>query len=117
MKLFTKRPQRNRRWLMLGGAIVLGIVATGLSHKMPHDQRVQFAAQVRAAHRMISVLIARQELARSAQTQPAVAAMPAVDAAMCLWSCEFPVPVANVALVTMRWDLPRARSLHRIRIA
>jgi len=117
MKFFTKRPQRNRRWLMLGGAILLGVVATGLSHKMQHDQRVQFAAQVRAAHRMISVLVAKQELARGAQMEPAVAATPAVGAAICLWSCELSIPVANVPLVTMRRCLLRARSLHRTRIA
>ena len=28
MKISLKRPQLNRRWLMLGGAIFLGIVAT-----------------------------------------------------------------------------------------
>ena len=112
MKFSTKCPQRNRKWLMLGGAIVLGIVATSLSHKMLRDHMVQLDAQVRAAHRMISALVARQELARGAQMEPVVAATPA-SGAICLWSCQ----LSNVPLVTMRRCALRARSLHRTRIA
>jgi hypothetical protein len=82
MKFALKRPQLNRRWLMLGGAIVLGIVATGLNQRAPHDRMAQLNVQVRAVNRMVSAVAARRDLARSAQVQPAV------SAAICLWSLQ-----------------------------
>ena len=70
MKFAFKRPQLNRNWLMLGGAIALGIVATGLSHKMLQDHMAQIDAQARAAHKMVSVVVAKQDLPRGSQIQP-----------------------------------------------
>jgi hypothetical protein len=108
---FAKHPQLNRKWLMLGGAIVLGMVATGLGQKALHDRMAQLDVQVRAVNRMVSAVVARRDLARSAQIQPAV------SATICLWSLQLSVPVANMPLVTMRQDSLRTRSFHRTRIA
>lgn len=116
MKSAQMRPQVNRKWLMLGGTILLGMVATGLSQKAPHDRMTQLDVQVRAVNRMVSAVVARRDLARDAQTQPAVVVTRETPA-ICLWSLRLPVPAANMPLVTMRRYLLPARSLHRTRIA
>jgi hypothetical protein len=116
MKSALMRPQMNRRWLMLGGSILLGMVATGLSQKALHDRTSQLDVQVRAVNRMVSAVVARRELVRDAQTQPAVVVSHEI-LATCLWSLRLPVPAANMPLVTMRRYLLPARSLHRTRIA
>jgi hypothetical protein len=67
MKHVLKCSRRNRSWLALGCAIALGIVATGLNPKLPHEHLTQLAAQVRAAYRLVSVVAAKKELARSAR--------------------------------------------------
>ena len=72
MKLALNRSQINRSWLALGGAVALGIVATGLNPKLPHEHQTQLAAQVRAAYRLVSVVAAKKVLARSAEIRPAV---------------------------------------------
>ena len=72
MKLALNCSQKNRSWLTLGCAIALGIVATGLNPKLPHEHQTQLAAQVRAAYRLVSVVAAKKDLARSAEIRPAV---------------------------------------------
>jgi hypothetical protein len=113
-----KRPQLNCRWLTLGGVIILGTVATGLNQKALNDRMARLDVQVRAVNRMVSAVVAKQELARGAQTQRAVVATRGISSAtICLWSCQLAVPIANMPLVTMRPYSLRARSLHRTRIA
>jgi hypothetical protein len=87
MKISLKRPQLNRRWLMLGGAIFLGIVATGMSHR-GHDRMAQLDVQVRAVNRMVSAVVARRDLACNTQIQPAVVVTRPVGVAICLWSFQ-----------------------------
>src|SRR5882762_3525377 len=70
MKLGLKRPQLNRNWLMLGGAIALGIVATVLSHKMLQDHMKEIDARARAANKAVAVVVPKQDLPRGAQIQP-----------------------------------------------
>jgi hypothetical protein len=72
MKLALNCSQRNRRWLTLVSAIALGIVATGLNPKLPHEHRTQLAAQVRAAYRLVSVVASKKDLAHSADIRPAL---------------------------------------------
>ncbi len=72
MKLALNCSQKNRSWLTLGCAIALGIVATGLNPKLPHEHQTQLAAQVRAAYRLVSLVAAKKDLARSAEIRPAV---------------------------------------------
>jgi pilus assembly protein CpaB len=69
MKLAVKFPRMNRSWLMLVGAIALGIVAMGLSHKMLKDRMNQIEA---AAHsqKMVTVVVAKQDLPRGAHIDP-----------------------------------------------
>lgn len=92
MKFALKRPQLNRRWMMLGGAVVLGIVATGLNQGEPHDRMAQLNVQVRAVNRMVSAVAAMRDLARSAEDQPAA------SAAICLWSLQLSVPSSTCPL-------------------
>jgi len=70
MKLAVKLPQLNRSWLMLVGAVALGIVAYGLSHKMLNDHMRQLDAAARGAHRMVAVVVAKQDLPRGAHIDP-----------------------------------------------
>ena len=69
MKYLPRRLRLNRSWLVLGGAIVLGFVATALNHKTQADLRVQLDAQVRAAYRMITVVLAKKALSSAAQVE------------------------------------------------
>ena len=70
MKRALKLPQLNRSWLMLAGAIALGLVATGLSHKAFKDHMAQIDAAARGAHRMVAVVVAKQDLPRGAHIEP-----------------------------------------------
>jgi pilus assembly protein CpaB len=67
MKLALKLPQFNRNWLMLLGAIALGVVATGLSHKVLKDHMAAIDAEAAAAHKMIPVVVALRDLPRGAR--------------------------------------------------
>ena len=71
MNFAFKGPQLNHNWLMLGGAIALGVVATFLSHKMLQDHIAQLDAQERNRHKLVSVVVAKQDLPRTAQILPA----------------------------------------------
>jgi pilus assembly protein CpaB len=73
-------PELNRNWLMLGGAIALGVVATLLSHKMLKDHMAQLDAQERAAHQMVTVVVAKEDLPRGAKIQPVVFALRKIPA-------------------------------------
>jgi hypothetical protein len=88
MKISLKRPQLNRRWLMLGGAVFLGIVATGMSQKVLHDRMAQLDVQVRAVNRMVWAVAARRDLACGTQIQPVVVLTRAVGVAIGLWSSQ-----------------------------
>jgi pilus assembly protein CpaB len=70
MKFPITTPNLNRNWLMLVGAIALGIVATGLSYKFLRDRTAEIEAQARGAHRMVTVVVAKQDLPRGAAIQP-----------------------------------------------
>jgi pilus assembly protein CpaB len=59
-----KLPKMNRGWLMLLGAIALGLVASGLSHKLLKDHMAQLDAAARGHHKMVTVVIAKADLPR-----------------------------------------------------
>ena len=64
MDLIAKLPSINRNWVMLGGAIVLGLAAMGLSHKLIGDRMAQIDAAARAQHTMVRVVVANRDLER-----------------------------------------------------
>jgi pilus assembly protein CpaB len=66
MKLALRLPQLNRSWLMLTGAIALGILATGLSHKYLKDMRGQLEAEARGSQKLVTVVVAKEDLPRGA---------------------------------------------------
>jgi pilus assembly protein CpaB len=70
MKLALKFPQFNRSWIMLGGAVLLGGAALALSHKLLHDRMAQIDAEARAAHKMITVVVAKRNVARGEPIGP-----------------------------------------------
>ncbi|SPE25129.1 putative Flp pilus assembly protein CpaB [Burkholderiales bacterium] len=70
MKFALKFPQMNRNWLMLGGAIALGVVAMALSHKLLHDRMAQIDEQARTAHTMVKVVVASRDVARGEAIGP-----------------------------------------------
>jgi pilus assembly protein CpaB len=72
MKFALKCPQLNRNWLMLGGAIVLGIIATGLSQRVLHNHMVEIDEHERSLHKMITVVVAKKDLQRGELIQPSV---------------------------------------------
>jgi pilus assembly protein CpaB len=80
MKFALKRPQLNRNWLMLGGAIVLGIIATVLSQRVLKDHMAQIDERERRLHKPVSVVVAKQDLPRGTQIQPAMFALRNVPA-------------------------------------
>jgi pilus assembly protein CpaB len=80
MKFALRLPKLNRSWLMLAGAIVLGLVATGLSHKLLKDYMVNIDAKEAAAHKMITVVVAKQDLPRGTQIQQGLFALRKVPA-------------------------------------
>ena len=108
MKFALRRPQPTHSWLALGGAIVLGLSATGLNHNTSQDQLAQLDVQVRAAYRMVSALVAKKDLARSAQIPPTAFTQP-----VWLWSLLPAAPAADMPLVTIPSSVLRAPSLHR----
>lgn len=69
MKFAMKLPQVNRNWLMLGGAIALGLVATALSHKLLKDHMDALDARESSAHRMVNVVVPKRDLPRGAPIQ------------------------------------------------
>jgi len=71
MKLPFQIPTLNRNWLMLAGAIALGLVATGLSYKYLRDKAAAIEAEARGAHKMVTVVVAKQDLPRGARIQSA----------------------------------------------
>jgi hypothetical protein len=90
MKTPARSPRPNRSWLTLGSVIALGMVAAALNHTtLQTDHLVQFGAQVRAARKLVLVLVDNKDLARLA-------------AATCLWSHELTVSAADMPLVTIR---------------
>lgn len=60
----------NRNWLMLAGAIALGVVAMGLSHKMLSDRMAQIDREARAREKMVRVVVAKHDLVRGARISP-----------------------------------------------
>lgn len=80
MKLAFKAPALNRNWLMLGGAIALGIVATFLSNKLLKDHMASLDAQVRGAHKMMSVVVAKRDLPKGTPIQPGEFALRSIPA-------------------------------------
>jgi hypothetical protein len=85
----AKRPMPNHSWLALGAMIALGMVATALNHAaLQTDHPVQFGAQVRAARKLVSVLVDNRDLAR-------------IGAATCLWSHELTGSATDMPLVTI----------------
>jgi hypothetical protein len=98
----ARRPVPNHSWLALGVMIALGMVATALNHAAPQtDHPVQLGAQVRAARKLVSVLIDNKDLARA-------------GAATCLWSHELAGRADYMPLVTISGFVLPARSVHRI---
>jgi pilus assembly protein CpaB len=80
MKFPLKMPPLNRSWLMLGGAIALGVVAMVLSNKMIKDHIAQLDAAERDSHKMISVVVAKEDLPLGARVQPGLFAMRKIPA-------------------------------------
>ena len=74
MKYLPRRRQLNRAWPVLGVAIVLGMVATAANHKTQPDPRAHLDVQIRAAYRMITVVLAKKALVSAAQVEPPVSA-------------------------------------------
>lgn len=70
MKLALKLPQINRHWLMLGGAVVMGVLALFLSHKLLQGRIEQIEAKERAAHKMVKVVVAKRNLERGEPINP-----------------------------------------------
>src|SRR6267154_687719 len=70
MKLPLKLPQLNRSWLMLGGALALGVLAMVRSHKVLHDRMVQIDEEARAADAMVKVVVASRDVARGEPIGP-----------------------------------------------
>ena len=58
MKLAVKTPKVNRHWMMLVGAVALGVVALGLSHKLIKDRMAALDAAERGSHKMVTVVVA-----------------------------------------------------------
>jgi len=59
MKFPMKLPSLNRNWLMLGGALALGLVATVLVYKLLQDRLAAIDAANQNAHRMVAVVVAK----------------------------------------------------------
>ena len=70
MKFALKLPKLNRNWLMLGGAIALGVVALVLSNKLLHDRLAQVDAEARGRHKLVTVVVAKQDLPLGFKIQP-----------------------------------------------
>jgi hypothetical protein len=89
MRIALRCARLNRSWLSLAAMIALGMVATALNHAaLQTDHPVQFGAQVRAARKLVSVLVDNKDLARA-------------GAATCPWSHELAVRATDMPLVTI----------------
>lgn len=80
MKFALKLPQLNRNWLMLGGALVLGVVAIGLSNKVLSDKMAALDEEARNSQQLVQVVVPKQSLPRGAPIDPSVFALRAVPA-------------------------------------
>jgi pilus assembly protein CpaB len=80
MQLAMKLPRFNRNWLMLGGAITLGVFATYLSHKVIQQHMAAIDAQAEHAKRMVSVVVPKQNMPRGAIIQPSMWAVRKIPA-------------------------------------
>ncbi len=80
MKFALKFPQLNRSWLMLGGAIALGIVAAVLSKKVLQSEMARVRGEIIGNTKEVVVVVAKQDLPRGARLQPALFARRKVPA-------------------------------------
>jgi pilus assembly protein CpaB len=64
MKFALKLPQVSRSWLMLAGAIALGIVATALTHKFLKDYIAQLEQGAHPPEHLVMVVVAKEDLPR-----------------------------------------------------
>jgi len=72
MKFALKLPQLNRSWLMLGGALALGIVAAILSQKMLKEEQERLRSKFLHDSKEVFAVVARQDMPRGARVQPAL---------------------------------------------
>jgi pilus assembly protein CpaB len=70
MNLALKAPQVNRNIVTLAVAIVAGLATCGLVVKYLHDQRTQIEAETVGKHRMLAVMVAKENLPRGTVVQP-----------------------------------------------
>jgi len=80
MKFALKIPRLNRNWLMLGGAIALGVVAVGLSNKLLSDKMAAIDAEARNAQQLVQVVVPKMDLPRGAIIDPSAFALRNVPA-------------------------------------
>jgi pilus assembly protein CpaB len=73
MKFALKLPSLNRNWLMLGGAVLLGLVAIGLSHKLISDKMAAIDAQANS-QKLATVVVAKVSVPRGAVLQKSMLA-------------------------------------------
>jgi pilus assembly protein CpaB len=66
MKFALKLPSLNRNWLMFGGAILLGLIALGLSNKVISDKMAELDAQAKGSQQLVAVVVAKGTLPRGA---------------------------------------------------
>ncbi|HKT73552.1 MAG TPA: Flp pilus assembly protein CpaB [Steroidobacteraceae bacterium] len=70
LKLPLKLPQLNRNWLTLVGAVFLGLVAMGLAVKLQRDHMAKLDAEARAGHKLVAVVVAKQDLPKGFRIVP-----------------------------------------------
>ncbi len=70
MKFALKLPQVSRGWLMMAGAIALGIVAATLSHKLLKDQMALLEKAAHPNEHMVTVVVANRDLPRGTRIDP-----------------------------------------------
>jgi len=80
MKFALKLPSLNRNWLMFGGAILLGLVAIGLSNKVLSDKMAELDAKAKGSEQLVGVVVAKVALPRGAILQKAMLAARQVPA-------------------------------------
>jgi pilus assembly protein CpaB len=66
MKFALKLPSLNRNWLMLGGALLLGLAALGLSNKVISDKMAELDAKAKGSEQLVAVVVAKAALPRGA---------------------------------------------------
>jgi len=79
MKFALKLPGLNRNWLMLGGALVLGVVAIGLSNKVLSDKMAELDAKANSKE-MVAVVVAKAPLPRGAVLDKSLLAVRSIPA-------------------------------------